>query len=80
MRRRYEIRDDQWDQIKDLLPPERKRQGGRIAKDNRMMLNACFGSLEAERHGETSLNITAHGKRCTLVSVAGRWREYGMKF
>jgi hypothetical protein len=29
MMRRYEIRDDQWDKIKDLLPPARKPQGGR---------------------------------------------------
>ncbi|MFB9751911.1 transposase [Paenibacillus hodogayensis] len=42
MRRGYEIRDDQWDQIKHLLLPERKRQGGRIDKDNRMMLNAML--------------------------------------
>ncbi len=42
MKRRYEIRDDQWDRIKDVLPPERKRQGGRIGKDNRIMLNAML--------------------------------------
>ncbi|WP_440112162.1 transposase [Paenibacillus sp. QZ-Y1] len=42
MKRRYEIRDDQWDQIKHLPPPERKPQGGRIAKDNRTMLNAML--------------------------------------
>ncbi|WP_412102086.1 transposase [Paenibacillus larvae] len=42
MKKRYEIRDDQWEKIKDLLPPERKPQGGRIAKDNRMMINAML--------------------------------------
>ncbi|MEV2466381.1 transposase [Paenibacillus larvae] len=42
MKRRYELRDDQWDQIKDMLPPERKTQGGRPAKDNRQMLNAML--------------------------------------
>jgi transposase len=42
MKRRYEIRDDQWDRIKDMLPAERKPQGGRPAKDNRKMLNAML--------------------------------------
>ncbi|RXZ80403.1 IS5 family transposase [Paenibacillaceae bacterium] len=42
MRRRYEIHDDQWEIIKPLLPAERKRQGGRPAKNNRMMLNAML--------------------------------------
>ncbi|MEV2333114.1 IS5 family transposase [Paenibacillus larvae] len=42
MKRRYELRDDQWNEIKDVLPPERKTQGGRPAKDNRQMLNAML--------------------------------------
>jgi len=42
MRRRYEIQDEQWEMIKDLLPAERKKQGGRPAKDNRIMLNAML--------------------------------------
>ncbi|PUA38768.1 hypothetical protein C8Z91_14355 [Paenibacillus elgii] len=42
MRRRYEIQDDQWNMIKDLLPSERKKQGGRPAKNNRTMLNAML--------------------------------------
>lgn len=40
--RRYEIRDDQWEKIKDLLLPERKPQGGRPPKDHRHMLNAML--------------------------------------
>jgi transposase len=42
MKRRHEIPDDQWEKIKDVLPPERKKQGGRPAKDNRMILNAML--------------------------------------
>ncbi|MFB0843301.1 transposase [Paenibacillus oleatilyticus] len=42
MRRRYEIHDEQWEIIKDVLPVERKKQGGRPAKDNRTMLNAML--------------------------------------
>ncbi|WP_211184429.1 IS5 family transposase [Paenibacillus lemnae] len=42
MRQRYELGDDQWDKMKDLLPAERKAQGGRPAKDNRTMINAML--------------------------------------
>ncbi|THF78464.1 transposase [Cohnella fermenti] len=47
MRRRYEIRDDQWERLKDLLPPERKPQGGRPAIDNRKMLNGMLWVLRS---------------------------------
>jgi len=40
--RRHEISDEQWNRIKDKLPPERKTQGGRPAKDNRVMLNGII--------------------------------------
>jgi transposase len=42
MNTRYEIKDDEWQRIKDLFPPERKPQGGRPAIDNRHMLNAML--------------------------------------
>ena len=40
--RRHELSDNQWKRIKDILPPERKPQGGRPAKDNRLVLNAII--------------------------------------
>jgi transposase len=40
--RRHELSDEQWNRIRDLLPPERKPQGGRPAKDNRVMLNGII--------------------------------------
>jgi len=39
-KRRYELTDAQWEQIKDLLPPERTGKKGKPRKDNRNMLNA----------------------------------------
>lgn len=42
MKRRYELHDDQWEKIKNLLTLERKPQGGRPAKNNREMLNAML--------------------------------------
>ena len=40
--KRHELNDVQWERIKDILPPERKLQGGRPAKDNREMLNGII--------------------------------------
>ncbi|MDD9150794.1 IS5 family transposase [Sporolactobacillus sp. CQH2019] len=42
MKRRYELRDDPWEHLKLIMPPERKPQGGRPTKDNRHMLNAML--------------------------------------
>lgn len=42
--KRHELTTQQWDQIKDLLPAERGRQG-RPAKDNRQMINAMLWVL-----------------------------------
>jgi transposase len=38
--RRYELTDEEWDKIKDLLPKEVTGKKGRPCKDNRNMLNA----------------------------------------
>ncbi len=38
--------EGQWNKIRDLLPPERKPQGGRPAKNNREMLNAILYWLD----------------------------------
>jgi len=41
-KRRYELTDTEWEQIKDLLPPERTGRKGKPRKDNRQMLNAMI--------------------------------------
>lgn len=46
--RRYEITNEQWERIKDLLPQERTGKRGRPGKDNRTMLN---GMLWVARSG-----------------------------
>ena len=40
--KRHELTEAQWKRIRDKLPPERKPQGGRPAKDNRVMLNGII--------------------------------------
>jgi len=39
--RRYALRDDQWDRIKDLLPG-RKETVGKTAKNNRQFIEAVL--------------------------------------
>ena len=41
MTRRYALRDDQWDRIKDLLPG-RSEQVGRYDEDNRLFVKAVL--------------------------------------
>ena len=40
MLKRYELTDQEWNQIAPLLPPEKSHRPGRPSKDNRTMLNA----------------------------------------
>ena len=40
--RRHELSETKWNRIKEILPPERKPQGGRPAKNNRLMLNGII--------------------------------------
>ena len=66
--KRYEMSDEQWEQIKDLFP---KAKTGRPPKDNRLMFNALFGLQEAVRHGVIYLNASVLGKQYTVVFVNG---------
>ena len=45
MSRRYKLTANEWNRIKDYLPPERSGQKGRPRKDNRMMLNGIMWIL-----------------------------------
>ena len=40
MTRRYELTDQEWEQIAPLLPAEKNSRPGRPSKDNRLMINA----------------------------------------
>ena len=41
-RNRYERKDEEWEQVKDLLPSEALHKQGRPPKPNRQMLNAIL--------------------------------------
>jgi transposase len=76
MNKRYEIRDDQWQIIKDLLPPERKVQGGRPAKDNRTMINAM---LWVARSGAPWRDLPEYyGSWKSVYTRFRRWTEQGI--
>ena len=77
--RRHEMNEGQWDKIRDLLPPERKPQGGRPAKSNREMLNAILYWLNTgipwrdlpERYGPWKTVYS----RFRTWTLAGVWEQ-----
>jgi transposase len=74
--RRYALRDDQWERIKDLLPG-REGTVGVTAQDNRLFVEAVLCRYRAgmpwrdlpERFGDSG--------SCIRASVGGRKRGYG---
>ena len=77
--RRHELSEEQWGRLKNKLPSERKAQGGRPAKDNRVMLNGIIYWLNTgipwrdlpERFGPWKSVYTRY-RRWT---IAGVWQE-----
>jgi len=49
--RRYGLRDDQWDRIKDFLPGREGHVGG-TAADNRLFVEAVLFDFGPASHGE----------------------------
>ncbi len=78
MARRYGLRDDQWERIKDLLPG-REGHVGVTAKDNRLFVEAVLYRYRAgipwrdlpERFGDFRVVHTRHSR----WSRSGVWRR-----
>ena len=76
--RRYALRDDQWDRIKDVLPGRAGHVGG-TAKDNRLFVEAVLYRYRAgiawrdlpERFGDFRVIHTRH----TRWSQRGVWQR-----
>ena len=76
--RRYALRDDQWDRIKDLLPGK-AGEVGVTAKDNRLFVEAVLFRYRAgipwrdlpERFGDFKAIHTRH----TRWSQKGLWKQ-----
>ena len=77
-KRRYALRDDQWERIKDLLPGREGHVGG-TAKDNRLFVEAVLYRYRAgipwrdlpERFGDFRVIHTRH----TRWSRSGVWER-----
>jgi transposase len=75
MIRRHELKNEERERIKDLLPPERTGKRGRPAKSNRVMLNAM---LWIDRTGAQWRALPEYyGSRKTVYSRFCKWRDDG---
>lgn len=73
--RRYELTNEEWNRIKDLLPPENTGKKGRPCKDNRIMLN---GMLWIARSGCQWRELPEYyGKWQGLYTRFRKWRDNG---
>jgi transposase len=71
--RRYELTNEEWNRIKDLLPPENTGKKGRPRKNNRIMLN---GMLWIARSGCQWREMPEHYGR--WQGVFRKWRDEGV--
>ena len=75
-RRRYEINDDEWERIKDLLPPEHTGKPGRPSGNNRDALN---GILWVGRSGAPWRDLPErYGSWSSLYDRFQRWSDLGI--
>ena len=74
--RRYALRDDQWERIKDLLPG-REGHVGVTAKDNRLFVEAVLYRYRASIPCAICRSASATIRRSTPGSAAGPRAAYG---
>lgn len=75
MVRRYELTDEQWNQLAPLLPPQRPRTG-RPSLDHRTILN---GILWIKRSGSAWRDLPErYGNWKTVSSRFYRWQKRGI--
>ena len=79
MRYRHELKEQEWDRIKDMLPPEHPKEGkrGRPAKyDNRSIMN---GILWIARNGAPWRELPERYGKWEAVSARFRqWKKLGI--
>lgn len=73
--RRYALRDDQWERVKDLLPG-REGHVGVTAKDNRVFVEAVLYRYL----GATCLSVSVIGRPSTRALAAGPRAAFGKSF
>ena len=76
MLRRYELTDEEWKRIADLLPPENTGKQGRPRKSNRVMLN---GMIWIARSGAPWRDLPErYGSWETVYSRFHKWIDDGI--
>ena len=76
MLRRYELTDQEWEQIASLLPPEKTGKPGRPSKDNRTMLN---GMVWIARSGAPWRDLPErYGSWNSVYSRFRKWIDDGI--
>ena len=76
MKRRYELTDQEWEQIADLFPKEATGKPGRPPKENRKMLNAM---VWIARSGAAWRDLPErYGPWETVYSRYRKWIEDGI--
>ena len=76
MLRRYELTDDEWNRIVDLLPPENTGKQGRPRKNNRTILN---GIMWIARSGAPWRDLPErYGPWETVYSRFRKWIDDGI--
>ena len=77
MLRRYELTDEEWNQIVSLLPPENSGKQGRPSKCNRTILNGIVWIARSGAPGVTFQNAMALGKLSILAFASG-WKTVSL--
>ena len=76
MIRRYELSEEEWKRVENLLPPENTGKRGRPAKDNRTMLN---GMVWLARSGASWRDLPErYGPWKSVYSRFCKWRDEGL--
>jgi len=74
--RRYEITDEEWEKVKEMLPPEQTGKAGRPSSDNRTALN---GMLWIDRTGAPWEDLPArYGAKSTVFDRFQKWTKLGI--
>ncbi len=77
--RRYALRDDQWDRIKDFLPGREGHVGG-TAADNRVFVEAVLYRYRAGIPWRDLLSALVIGRSSISASIDGRRAAFSSAF
>ena len=77
--RRYGLRDDQWDRIKEILPGREGHVGG-TAADNRLFVEAVLFDLAPASPGRSARALWRLEDRLSALQPVGQERRFRAGF